>query len=492
MQNQDSYNTKRVDKVNLISTVVIVILIVGQILITKGISNSISIIIAGVVIILISSINYFLPINRYVKGLLFALFPALVIIALFQAQGFALNKHYILVMSLAMVSLYFKKELIAVYGVIMNITLIVSYFISPEKLLGVDGNIKGFVTVMTLFDASLLLLFFLTKWGRELIDASAVKENEATGLLKTLENTFINIKEGTSTLDTNVNKFSSNIGSITNASEAIVGSVHQMAKAIEIEATSINNINETMTNSLENVRETLSISDEIIKKSGKMNEDFDEGWNKINQVASHFSIITSTISNTALIVSQLQASMGKVTSSLEGISQIAGQTNLLALNAAIESARAGEHGKGFGVVADEVRKLAEQSASIVEEITVVTNDILNKSKEASEKAFQGERTANQGQELVNEISSYFKDLKYSFNETNSDLVKGMSIIDTAAEKFVDVQKQLEDIASISEENVASTQEILSTLENENSQMSTINSSISEINILSGNLKKLAN
>ena len=59
----------------------------------------------------------------------------------------------------------------------------------------------------------------------------------------------------------------------------------------------------------------------------------------------------------------------------ENISGIARQTNLLALNAAIEAARAGEQGKGFAVVAEEVRELAENSASAVEGIQGMTEQV---------------------------------------------------------------------------------------------------------------------
>lgn len=51
------------------------------------------------------------------------------------------------------------------------------------------------------------------------------------------------------------------------------------------------------------------------------------------------------------------------------IEDIAFQTNILALNAAVEAARAGAAGKGFAVVADEVRTLAAKSAEAAKSTT---------------------------------------------------------------------------------------------------------------------------
>ena len=130
--------------------------------------------------------------------------------------------------------------------------------------------------------------------------------------------------------------------------------------------------------------------------------------NKLSEVASNLSSVindvTITVQDMAESITELATNMqyisekaNEVTTSVELIEKvstvvkdIADQSNLLGLNAAIESARAGEHGRGFGVVADEIRKMSTNSKSQVVEIHKITNQI----KEVIENLDQNIQKAN--------------------------------------------------------------------------------------------------
>jgi len=67
-------------------------------------------------------------------------------------------------------------------------------------------------------------------------------------------------------------------------------------------------------------------------------------------------------------IGELKNASSRIAEISDTINDIADKTALLSLNAAIESARAGDHGRGFGVVADEISKLADSSISSAREI----------------------------------------------------------------------------------------------------------------------------
>lgn len=65
---QDNYNTKRVHQVNIGLTIILVFLVCIPVILSKGLSESIIFIIAGLFVLVISTTTYFLPINTYAKG----------------------------------------------------------------------------------------------------------------------------------------------------------------------------------------------------------------------------------------------------------------------------------------------------------------------------------------------------------------------------------------------------------------------------------------
>lgn len=323
------------------------------------------------------------------------------------------------------------------------------------------------------------------------MDEAFKKEAHANGLLSKLNEVFGGIESSVDILSTNVSQVNHNIDVVTESSQNVSIAMQEMAKAIQQEATSIYGINRTMVSSVDGVQQSQKISAGIADQSGRMSMAVEAGWKKIEEVDDQIEIITNAITTASVTVSELQSSMEQVNSLLAGIKQIAEQTNLLALNAAIESARAGEHGKGFAVVAEEVRKLAEQSAKIVNDINQVTMGVFLKSQEAYEKVNQGESATTEGRKLINEISDYFRNIKESFHSTDIEINREMKQIDNIAQGFGEVQKQVENMANVSEENAASVEEVLATVENQSAQMLMISDSIKEINDMFEKLKVMA-
>ena len=134
------------------------------------------------------------------------------------------------------------------------------------------------------------------------------------------------------------------------------------------------------------------------------------------------------------------------------IDEIADQTNLLALNAAIEAARAGEHGRGFAVVADEVRKLAEKTQSSLGEINNIINTVLQGIVNAS-KAI----TAN-----------------------SEEIYKMVETADIVRKSAVEMAASMQDVASVAESSMESSQNIDSKSKDMIEGLGEINGAISEI------------
>lgn len=105
-----SFNTKQVHNLNLKITFFMVALIVAPLIIKNGFAESKLYMLAGVSVLICALLNYYLKHPDPVKAVLFAALPGTVVFALFFLDGFALNKHYFMFITVVMAAIYFNKK----------------------------------------------------------------------------------------------------------------------------------------------------------------------------------------------------------------------------------------------------------------------------------------------------------------------------------------------------------------------------------------------
>ena len=282
----------------------------------------------------------------------------------------------------------------------------------------------------------------------------------------------------------------SNATSSNNISKDIALAMEDITKGASEQAKDAENTAIVMND----VNNLLIKEDEFIKALNmaltKIEERKDSGFETVaSLVAKTEENINSSNEVNAIILSNSE-SANKIEIASSMIQSIADQTNLLALNAAIEAARAGDAGRGFAVVADEIRKLAEQSNAFTKDIKVVISELKSKSQEAVDIMKVSAEIAGIQKDAVLSTEQQFKDIAISISSIKQiiqNLTKLVAELNEGKDSVVD---SVTNLSAVTEESVASTEEVTASMDTQAGNMSAITKACEELYDISTELQKI--
>lgn len=242
-------------------------------------------------------------------------------------------------------------------------------------------------------------------------------------------------------------------GEMNSAANIQSQSMTELNATVDQLSVSVNEIAQNATQLAGVVADTKEDSDKVEDKMRTTVEVSEKGKADMESVGNALHNIEISIHNLEEAVDKVGTASGEIVDIIKLIGDIAEETNLLSLNASIEAARAGEAGRGFAVVASQIGVLAKNSADSVAHITSLINEINGLVDDAVKQAGSSASDIESSADLIHTAVDTFDQIFQNIQET-SHLIEGV------VEKINQVDQVATNVAAISEEQAASSDEIL--------------------------------
>lgn len=245
--------------------------------------------------------------------------------------------------------------------------------------------------------------------------------------------------------------------SMLSASRAQADSMSALNTTVDQFSVSITEIAESATNLSGVVSDTTANSGIVKEKIDSTVSISKRGRSDMQRVNEAMTDIRNSIDVLVKAINEVGHASREITGIISLIGNISEETALLSLNASIEAARAGEAGRGFAVVASEISKLADTTASSVENISTLIQEVDRLIGAAVEQADVSVENINESSERIQIAVNTFDDIYVriqNVNEVISRMIGEVQMVNGVAM----------DVSAVSEEQAASTEMIHDTSE----------------------------
>lgn len=307
----------------------------------------------------------------------------------------------------------------------------------------------------------------------QLNEATNFLADRLSAMVKEIHHTSLTLHESSSSLNRGAQEVSEGMNQ---TSEAIM----HIADGAESQASATGNLRDVIVEFTNDIQDANDKTQTVKQYANNVRSITLQGQQIMVQTEQQMNKIDTIVQHSVERVNALNNETAKISALVNVITDIASQTDLLALNAAIEAARAGEHGKGFAVVADEVRKLAEQVSVSVSDISSIVHSIQAEASSVSKNLQDGYSEVEKGTAQTAISSENYQKITTAISDMVSNIEEVSNTLETFTVKSIEMNTSIEQIADITQQSSASSEETAAAVEEVTSSMDTVTAYSSQL------------